>query len=170
MKLYITGPVGSGKTTLARQLSQKTGVPCFHLDQVAHEPDPDRPGGNRKRPEEERDAMFRSILEQEDYILEDTGRACFIAGVEQADRVVLLEPPPLLRRKRVVARWLRQNLGLEACAYRPTFAMLRSMFRRKSSPCSAAKKTSGAGCGAWNTDWEKGGPPCHPCLKWTSKS
>lgn len=93
MKLYITGPVGSGKTTLARQLSQKTGVPCFHLDQVAHEPDPDRPGGNRKRPEEERDAMFRSILEQEDYILEDTGRACFIAGMEQADRVVLLEPP-----------------------------------------------------------------------------
>ena len=66
--------------------------------------------------------MFRSILEQGDYILEDTGRACFIAGMEQADRVVLLEPPPLLRRKRVVARWLRQNLGLEACAYRPTFA------------------------------------------------
>ena len=49
MKLYITGPVGSGKTTLARQLSQKTGVPCFHLDQVAHAPDPDRPGGNPKR-------------------------------------------------------------------------------------------------------------------------
>ena len=40
-----------------------------------------------------------------------------------------LEPSPLLRRKRVAARWLRQNLGLEACAYRPTFAMLRSMFR-----------------------------------------
>lgn len=189
MKLYITGPVGSGKTTLARQLSQKTGVPCFHLDQVAHEPDPDRPGGNLKRPEDQRDAMFRSILEQEDYILEDTGRACFIAGMEQADRVVLLEPPPLLRRKRVVARWLRQNLAwrpaptappLPCCAAcsagagsmrtartgcgrgRPSF--------RKSSLCSAAKKTSGAGCGAWNTDWEKGGPPCHPCLKWISKS
>ena len=44
LKLYIVGPVASGKTTLARQVSRKTGVPCFHLDQVAHEPDPDRPG------------------------------------------------------------------------------------------------------------------------------
>ena len=51
MKLYITGPVGSGKTTLARQLSQKTGVPCFHLDQVAHEPDRTVPAatGNGRR-------------------------------------------------------------------------------------------------------------------------
>ena len=129
MKIYIVGPVASGKSTLANHLSQQTGIPCFHLDQVAHQPDPDRPGGNRKRPEAERDALFRSILAREDYIIEDTGRRCFAAGMEQAEQVLLLEPSPLLRRKRVAARWLRQNLGLEACAYRPTFAMLRSMFR-----------------------------------------
>lgn len=34
MKLYIVGPVASGKSTLARQLSRETGIPCFHLDQV----------------------------------------------------------------------------------------------------------------------------------------
>lgn len=129
LKLYIVGPVASGKTTLARQVSRKTGVPCFHLDQVAHEPDPDRPGGNRKRPEYQRDALFRSILAQKDYIIEDTGRRCFEAGMEQAEQILLLEPSPLLRRKRVLIRWLRQNLGLEPCAYRPTFTMLKSMVR-----------------------------------------
>ena len=132
--------------------------------------------------------MFRSILEQEDYILEDTGRACFIAGMEQADRVVLLEPllccggngwwpagcartwawrpapTAHLAKLRSMFCWSREyENGRTGCGRgRPSF--------RKSSSCSAAKKTSGAGCGAWNTDWEKGGPPCHPCLKWTSKS
>ncbi len=65
MKLYITGSVGSGKTTLAREISRasareigKLGVPCFELDAVAYEPDPDDPGDDRKRPAEERDALF----------------------------------------------------------------------------------------------------------------
>ncbi len=183
MKLYITGPVGSGKTTLARQLSQKPGSPAstwtrWPMSRTR------TVGGNRKRPEEERDAMFRSILEQEDYILEDTGRACFIAGMEQADRVVLLEPllccggngwwpagcartwawrpaptaPPLPCCAACSAGAGSMRTAGTGCGRgRPSF--------RKSSSCSAAKKTSGAGCGAWNTDWEKGGPPCHPCLK-----
>ena len=49
MKLYIVGPVASGKSTLARQLSRETGIPCFHLDQVARRQDPGAKVGNRKR-------------------------------------------------------------------------------------------------------------------------
>lgn len=129
MKLYILGPVGSGKTTLARQISQATGIPRFHLDQVAHQRDPSAKIGNRKRPESERDAIFQAILAREDYILEDTGRVCFAQGLEQADQILLLEPPTSLRLRRLIRRWLRQNLGREACAYRPTWQMLRDMFR-----------------------------------------
>lgn len=129
MKLYILGPVASGKTTLANRLARQTGTPCFHLDQVAHEPDPQRPGYNRKRDSQARDDLFRQILQRDSYILEDTGRACFVLGMEQADQLVLLEPSPLVRRWRVLARWLRQNLGLEACAYHPGLDMLGWMFR-----------------------------------------
>lgn len=129
MKLYITGSVASGKSTLARRLSQRTGVACFHLDDVVYEPDPDDPGDNRKRPAAQRDALFADILRREDYIIEDAGRACFAAGMEQADAVVLLEPGPLVRRRRALARWLRQRRGKEPCSYRPDFAMLRCMFR-----------------------------------------
>ena len=82
MKLYIVGPVASGKSTLARQLSRETGIPCFHLDQVARRRDPGAKVGNRKRTDEEREAIFQAILAREDYILEDTGRPCFAQGLD----------------------------------------------------------------------------------------
>ena len=66
MKLYIVGPVASGKSTLARQLSRETGIPCFHLDQVARRQDPGAKVGNRKRTDEEREAIFQAILARED--------------------------------------------------------------------------------------------------------
>lgn len=128
MKLYIVGPVASGKSTLARQLSQLTGTPCFHLDEIVHAKDPTNPQGNRKRSVQERDELFHAILAKDSYIMEDTGRSCFLEGMEQADSVVLLDVSPILRRKRVVTRWLRQRLGLKSCSYRPSVSMLRDMF------------------------------------------
>ena len=97
MKLYIVGPVASGKSTLARQLSRETGIPCFHLDQVARRRDPGAKVGNRKRTDEEREAIFQAILAREDYILEDTGRPCFAQGLEEAERILLLAPPLIVR-------------------------------------------------------------------------
>lgn len=97
MKLYIVGPVASGKSTLARQLSRETGIPCFHLDQVARRRDPGAKVGNRKRTDEEREAIFQAILAREDYILEDTGRPCFAQGLEEAERILLLAPPLAVR-------------------------------------------------------------------------
>ena len=47
MRMYIVGSVASGKSTLARQLSARTGVPCVHLDDVVYEPDSTDPAGNR---------------------------------------------------------------------------------------------------------------------------
>lgn len=129
MRLYIIGPVGSGKTTLARRISALTGVRCHHLDDVVYVADPTDPWGNRKRPPAERDALFAAILAAPDYIVEDAGRDCFVEAMAQADSVVLLEPPARVRCWRIVRRWVRQNLGLERCGYRPRPAMLRAMFR-----------------------------------------
>ena len=129
MRLYISGPVGSGKTTLARRISSLTGVRCVHLDEVVYEPDPTDSWGNRKRPIPERDALFGEILAAPDYIVEDAGRECFIEAMAQADWVVLLEPPMRVRYWRIVRRWARQNLGLERSGYRPRLAVLRAMFR-----------------------------------------
>lgn len=127
-KLFITGPVGSGKSTLAREIARRMGIPCTELDAVCYAPD-DSPVGNHKRPIEERDALFARALESPRWVMEDAGRTCFEEARRQADTVVLLEPSFLVRRARIVKRWLKQNLGLEPCGYRPDFAMLRCMFR-----------------------------------------
>jgi len=36
MKIYIVGSVASGKTTLAKKLSNKLGIKCTHLDAIVH--------------------------------------------------------------------------------------------------------------------------------------
>lgn len=129
MKIYITGSVGSGKSTLARQAAAILGVSACELDQVVYTPDPGSDSGNRKRPVAERDALFEATLAAENWVMEDAGRDCFSQGMDQADQVVLLEPPPLVRDFRIIRRWIRQRQGREACGYIPDLKMLRLMFR-----------------------------------------
>ncbi|MGI5959798.1 MAG: hypothetical protein ACOX60_10345 [Massiliimalia sp.] len=127
MKLYITGSVASGKSTLARQISAKTGIVCTHLDEVVYKKAPENPQGDVKRPPEERDRLFEQVLAQSDFIMEDAGRECFLRGMEQADQIILLEIPLWIRNKRIVWRWMKQNLGLEDCLYKPDWVMLKAM-------------------------------------------
>lgn len=128
MKIYIVGSVASGKSTLARKISRITGVSCYHLDEVVYMADSTDSWGNKKRSVIERDILFRNILEQTHYIMEDAGRAYFSEGMKQADTVILLEIPLMIRKKRILIRWVKQNLGIEKCIYRPRFNMLKSMF------------------------------------------
>lgn len=128
MRMYIVGSVASGKSTLARQLSARTGVPCVHLDDVVYEPDSTDPAGNRKRPEAERERLFQEILAG-DFLIEDTGRAMFEEGLRRAEQIVVLELPFRTRCRRIFTRHIRQTLGLEACGYRPSLRMVRDMFR-----------------------------------------
>lgn len=129
MKIYLVGSVASGKTTLARRISQITGIPCAHLDEVVYVEDPTDSWGNTKRPIEERDRLFQGLLAQKEYLMEDAGRECFIEGMRQADQIVLLETSYVTRRKRILLRWFKQNLGIESCIYKPNLGILRAMFR-----------------------------------------
>ncbi len=128
-RIYIVGPVGSGKSTLARRLSKDYGLTCCELDSIVYTPDPESSSGNRKRSEAERDALLHAILAKERWIVEDAGRAYFDIAMQAADSIIHLEPPVSIRKRRIVLRWIKQRLHLEACGYIPGVYMLKLMFK-----------------------------------------
>jgi adenylate kinase family enzyme len=127
MKLYIVGSVASGKTTLAKRLSETTNIHYTTLDEIVYEPDNSSAWGNRKRPVEERYRLFSLILQQENWIVEDVGRPFFSEGLKQADIIVLLEIPLQVRKRRIIFRWIKQRVGIEKALYIPSYAMLKCM-------------------------------------------
>ena len=129
MRLYITGSVASGKSTLAEQISEITSIPCTHLDSVVHIQRTNSSLGNIKRADEDIDKIFYSVINQENFILEDTGRERFIDGMKNADKIIILDLPVIIRIYRIFNRWIKQRLGFEECIYKPNIKMLKSMFR-----------------------------------------
>jgi adenylate kinase family enzyme len=129
MKIYIVGPVASGKSTLGKKLSETLGIPYQSLDEVIHFPDKSNPWGNSKREPNEVDKLFQSVIQQQSWIVEDVGRPCFEQGFKEADTIVLLEVPTKIRNYRIIKRLIKQRLGIEKCIYNPGYRMLKSMFK-----------------------------------------
>lgn len=129
LKIYIVGSIASGKSTLAKRISERTKIKFYGLDEVVHRSDNSSPWGNVKRPIEERNAIFSSIIQKENWIIEDVGRPCFEEGFKQADTVIILEPSTAVRNLRIITRWIKQNLCIEKCLYTPSLSMLKCMLK-----------------------------------------
>ena len=124
-KIYILGSVGSGKTTFAKRLSNELNVPYYELDNLVWEYHPD---GDIRRSEEESERLFLEILNYENWIIENVGRSFFDKGFEEADTIIYLNISKRVLYKRVLLRWIKQNLGIEKAPYKTDIKMLRQMF------------------------------------------
>ena len=104
MKLRIIGGSGSGKSTLAGVLGDRYGIPVCDLDRLQW-------GGSygKRRPEEERAALLREVLSQENWIIEGVYYAWTAETFAQADAICLLELPLGLCRRRVIKRFFRRR-------------------------------------------------------------
>ena len=126
MKLYIFGSVASGKTTLAKKLSEQMGIPYYEGDSIAWGfPEEER----FKRTPEQQKERIAAIDAAGDWIVEGGWRVAQSDLWELADRIIFLDTPLLLRKKRIWSRFLRQRCGKEDCGYKPTISMLRMMMR-----------------------------------------
>lgn len=122
-KIYIIGPVGSGKTTLAKSLSNKYDIDYYELDKVVFDDD----NNHVKRTDDQISKIFNNILKNDSWIIEDVGREIFTNGIKEADIVYYLDFNKCQLYKRCVSRWLKQKIGREEYNYKPTIKSLIEM-------------------------------------------
>ncbi len=124
MKILIIGSVASGKTTLARKLSKEINIPYYEIDSIVHDD-----LHKRKRTINEQKQIINSINKNDSWIIEGTLRKQLDFLLEYADKIIFIDIPISIRKRKVVTRFIKQKLKLEKSAYQPNINILKDMFK-----------------------------------------
>ncbi|MEA0552906.1 AAA family ATPase [Lysinibacillus irui] len=126
-KIHIIGSVGSGKTTLAKELAKTYHIPYYELDNVVWIR---KESGDSMRTEQERMAYLQSIVQTDSWIIEGIHQEEWvIQSFQQADCIIFLDTPYKIRIFRIIKRFVKQKIGIEKAHYQPTFSIFFKMFR-----------------------------------------
>ncbi|MCM3627388.1 hypothetical protein M3194_08420 [Paenibacillus glycanilyticus] len=124
-KIFIAGIVASGKTTLARRLSEELHISWCELDAIVHHR---TPSGRTKRTAEEQLEVIKEIDKAGSWIFEGTDRDSYQCLYRMADTIIYMDTSVWVRKWRILSRFAKQKLGMEQCHYNPDLRMLRMMF------------------------------------------
>ncbi len=98
-KVLVIGVGGAGKSTVACEMGEITGLPVVHLDEVYWQPGWIEPTPERWH------ATVRRLVSHDEWIMEGNYGGTFDIRMAAADMVVLLDMPPWVTLPRVVRRW-----------------------------------------------------------------
>lgn len=125
MKIRIIGSVGSGKTTLAKKLSEWQQIDYFETDRIVWK----REETEVRRTDIEKIAVLNKILQQENWIIEGVHLEAWVnESFDQADVIIFLNLPKKQIRSQLIKRQIKQLLRLEAAHYQVKLNMLNKMF------------------------------------------
>jgi adenylate kinase family enzyme len=122
-RIWITGPAAGGKSTLARALGQKLGLPITHLDQMRFEP-----GTWTERPAEAFLADVEEVVRGEAWIIDGNYFSFLADRLERATGIVSLSSPRLSNFRRYILRCMRpaHRVGtMPGAGETPNWAMIR---------------------------------------------
>ena len=115
-KAIVIGSPGAGKSTFARKLQNKTGLPLYYLDMLWHLPD------RTNIPKEEFDARLTKILETDNWIIDGNYSRTLEMRMEACDTIFLLDFPldvclagaaERIGRKREDLPWMEEEFDEE---------------------------------------------------------
>ena len=115
-KVIVIGCPGAGKSTFAKELHRRSGLPLFHLDMIWHKPDKT----NISR--EEFDCKLAEILRQDAWIIDGNYGRTMETRIAACDTVFLLDLPvdvclagaqERIGRKREDMPWVENTLDPE---------------------------------------------------------
>ena len=87
-RIMIIGCPGSGKSTFARSLTEKTGLPLHYLDMMYWNPD------RTTKPKEEFRAALRETVALPEWIIDGNYGSTLELRMEACDTVIFLDYPP----------------------------------------------------------------------------
>lgn len=119
-KVIILGSPGAGKSTFARKLRDRTGLPLYYLDMIWHRPD--RTNVTR----EEFDARLTDILKTDEWIIDGNYGRTLEMRLKVCDTAFLLDYPlevclagvrERVGQKREDMPWVEEELDEEFCQW-----------------------------------------------------
>ncbi|MFF2175985.1 AAA family ATPase [Lysinibacillus sp. NPDC058147] len=126
-KIHIIGSVGSGKTTLAKELSATLNIAYYELDNVVWKR---QTSGDIRRTEQQKVDYLNNIILTKAWIIEGVHNEDWVAqSFSNADLIIFLDTNYFIRIYRIIKRFILQKLGLEKSNYKPTFSIFIKMFK-----------------------------------------
>lgn len=108
-RVSVIGSSGSGKTTVARALSSRLGLPLLELDAVFHQPD------WQQKPDPDFRAEVADFISGDRWVVDGNYTSHGVAQLvwPRADTVVWLDPTRPVVMRRVIGRTLRRAVTRE---------------------------------------------------------